>query len=51
MIYYNQKGGEQVSKKKKRKKRIQKSLELLINLMIAIGTILTGIATLIQALK
>lgn len=40
-----------MSKKKKRKKRKQKNLEMLINLLIAIGTILTGIATLIQALK
>jgi hypothetical protein len=48
MLRYNQKGGKQMGKKKKKTK---KSLKRLIELLIAIGTLLTGIASLIQALK
>lgn len=36
---------------KKKKKKIKKSLKRLIQLLIAVGTFLTGIASLIQALK
>ena len=49
MILYNQKGGKQMSKKKK--KKIKKSLNIIVQLLIAIGTLLTGIATMIQALR
>lgn len=48
MIYYNQKGGRKMSKKNK-KARI--SIELVVKVLIAIGTLLTGIANLIQAIK
>jgi hypothetical protein len=37
--------------KKKKRKQIKKSLKLLIELLIAIGTALAGLGSLIQALK
>lgn len=39
-----------MSKKRKRRKK-KKSLKLLIELLIAVGTFLTGLASIIQALK
>lgn len=39
-----------MAKKKKRKKK-ENLIKLIIELLIAIGTFLTGIASLIQALK
>ena len=39
-----------MSKNKKKHKK-NKSLNILVQLLIAIGTLLTGIASLIQALK
>ena len=47
MILYIQKGGgKQMSKKKK-----ESHLKLVIELLIAIGAFLTGLASIIQALK
>lgn len=37
--------------KKKRKRKKKKSLKTLIELLIAIGTLLTGLAEIIKALK
>ena len=40
-----------MSKKKKKKNKKENLIELLIKLLVATGTLLTGIASLIQALK
>ena len=48
MVYYIQKGGRKMSNKNK-KARIK--VDTVIKVLIAVGTLLTGISNLIQAIK